>query len=1101
MQNLSLYRASAGSGKTHLLTQNYLRLAFQNPNNFSKILAVTFTNKAAEEMKDRIIAEINNIITEKSKAAHFIYIQNFYSGESEQEIVAKAQAIRDNILHNYSMFSVSTIDSFVQKVVRAFAFETGLGANYQIEMDNSKVIADLTEMLYTKISKDKALQAWLIRFAKYKIDEGKNWDFRNEIGGLANEIFKEKFQSFQPFSLKSSKGTKQKQRDKLSVFLSIVQEIRKNFEQQMEQLSIETIDLLEKNSIVRTALGSKFKIITGYFIDKIPKGEYDPFSTQTVEKALNGIENWHTKTAKPAVVEQITSVYEPLLALLHKAISIYNADFSKYITAKSTLSNFHTFGLLSDIAALLPEYRKQNNVLLISDTTLLLKEIISHNDAPFIYEKIGNRFSNVLIDEFQDTSSFQWENFKPLIVNSLAEGFYNLIVGDVKQSIYRWRAGDWKLLLSGVSQDIGDKNINEQSLDTNWRSKKNIVDFNNSVFEYAPKTLQNHYNNQIEAIKFPEVRQQLEQDNFKSILIDAYADSYQKLPANSNKIGGRVTATFIQTKGTEYNETVGQKFPAIIDALLKQKNYTAKDITILVRAHREGQAAVRMMQDYQAQNKAAVKYSIISAQSLYLKNSPYVRVLANAMKYLFDAENPILLSTLAYDFMEIRSIDQDFHSTFSAHLDIEEISDFLPLEFIENQEQIKQKSLYEISEKLISIFKLTDYPEGFPYLQAFQDAVLDYTRNNSSDLGAFITWWNEKGKMLSVRLSDKQNAVKVVTIHHSKGLAYKVVIMPFVNWKIDHTSAQTAPIIWAKSGESPFNAYEYLPIKYKKELAKSLFSKDYFDEKLYASMDAINMLYVAFTRSIEELHIFAPISKSPDKISHCGDLLFKTIQASKGQTDGTNTRLINLNQMMNDDAYFESCKGYIFEDNKAFRKDQSGNEFGLEKYPNNDWSDRVSINYSSDDFFIESIDSVAEKVNYGILMHRIFSEIITEKDVEGVLENLYFAGYLTGSERKELKRKVQTIIAKDNVKPWFSGKYEIITEQAILTKNGEIRIPDRVLLSEDEITVIDFKFGAIREEYELQIKEYQLLLSEIYNKKVSGIIYYAESDTVVEIKA
>jgi len=1102
MQNLSLYKASAGSGKTHLLTQNYLRLAFESPANFSKILAVTFTNKAAEEMKTRIIEEVNSIIKKGKEAAHFSYISAFYPKETEKEIVEKASEIRNHILHNYSMFSVSTIDSFVQKIIRAFAFETGLGASYQIEMDNAKVISELTEMLYSQISDNKDLQKWLIRFAQYKIDEGKNWDFRSEIGTLATEIFKEKFQSFQPFSLDTATKVKDKHREKLQVFLTIMVEIKKNFESKMELLSEQCIQILSDAGIDRTSLGQKFKTITGYFVDKIPAGKYDPFSTVAIEKSITGIENWHVKKVAPNVLHQIECVYEPILELIHKAISTFEEGFTGYISAKNTVANFHTFGILSDIAALLPEYRKQNNVLLISDTTLLLKEIIAGNDAPFIYEKIGNRFSNVLIDEFQDTSSFQWENFKPLIVNALAEEFYNLIVGDVKQSIYRWRGGDWKLLLSGVAAEIGHESINEQSLDTNWRSKKNVIDFNNAVFKYAPQILQNQYNSQIDEIASPKVKQLLENESFKNILTDAYKDSFQKLAPKPEKKGGRVAATFISAKGkTGYNEVVEEKFPELIDSLLKNKNYSAKDITILVRSHSEGQQTVKMMQQYQKHVPEAENYGIISAQSLYLDNSPYVRVLVNAMKYLYDSRDSILLSTLIYDYLSIFDNTEDLHTIFSAHSDADDISDFLPPDFLNHTEEIKQKSLYEISEKLISLFKLNENKIGFPYLQAFQDAVLDYTRTSSSDLGEFLNWWNEKGKKLSVQLSDKQDAVKVVTIHRSKGLAYRVVIMPFVNWNVDHNTFSTAPIIWAKAEEKPFNSYEYLPVKYKKELADSYFSKDYFDEKLYASMDALNMLYVAFTRSIEELHLFAPLSKKRDKISHCGDLLFEAIRASGGATDGYENEFPNLRDMLTEENKLESAEDYVFMDGDKNRKEEGGKDIVIDNYPNNDWDDRISINYSSDEFFIESVETVAEKVNYGILMHRIFSEIKTEDDVDSVLQNLYFAGYLTAKEREVLKNKVKNIIARDTVKPWFSESNNIITEQAILTKNGEIRIPDRVILTDDNITVIDFKFGQIRDEYEEQIKEYQSLLAEIYNKPTLGIIYYAESDTMIEVEA
>ena len=581
MKNLHIYKASAGSGKTHLLSQNYLKLAFKNKNNFNKILAVTFTNKAAEEMKTRIIEEINNIIVKGNKSVHFDSIKEHLKNKTELEIINRAKEIRDNILHNYSMFSVSTIDSFVQSVVRAFSYEINVSSNYALELDTEKVIKELTELLYNEITDNKELQKWLIKFADFKLQEGKSWDFRREIGVLAYEIFKEKFQSIYSFSYNTEENINNvDNKEKLNILLDEIYKIKTDFEKKMNYIADKS-DVILKNAGIDNPkeLGRNFGTITNFLCNKIRERKYEPI--KTVYNALDGLHKWHAKKAKKEIIAIISSVYKELYELIENAINEYEKNHCLYLSAKNTILNIHSFGILNDIASLLPEYRHENNLLLISDTTLLLKEIIGNNDAPFIYEKIGNKFKHILIDEFQDTSGFQWINFRPLIKNSLGEALFNMIVGDVKQSIYRWRGGDWKLLLSEVKESIGEAQVLEKTLDTNWRSKENIVDFNNSLFLTAPNIIQNQYNKELEEIGDNNVLQEMKTENYYSILNNAYADCYQFLPNTKEKIGGRVLVNFIKTTGTGnsyFKENVAELLPKAIENLLINKNYEARDI-------------------------------------------------------------------------------------------------------------------------------------------------------------------------------------------------------------------------------------------------------------------------------------------------------------------------------------------------------------------------------------------------------------------------------------------------------------------------------------------------------------------------------------------
>ncbi len=1090
---LQIYKASAGSGKTHTLTQDYLKLSFKYPDKFSRIIAVTFTNKAAEEMKVRIIEELNNLIKKGIKSAHYQIIKETFPELSEAQIKKQALKIRDRILHNYTSFAISTIDSFVQRIVRSFAYEIKVPNGYKIEMDSEKVITDITEMLFSKISENKQLQKWLTQFALYKIEQGVNWDFREDVKKLAYEIFKEKFQSFKT---STEETDLEKEKNNLNYLLKEIIEIKKDFEAKMKETSVKTNKILSENGILRDKLGRNFKTITSYLTTKITKKqEFEP--GKTIINALEGEENWFAKSAKSNIKEQILSVYPQLSELLEYTINLYQKEYSSYLTARKILTNFHSFGILNDISNILPEYREINNLLLISDTTVFLKKIISGNDAPFIYEKIGTKYQNILIDEFQDTSGFQWFNFKPLIENSLGNGFFNLIVGDIKQSIYRWRGGDWRLLLTEVKKDIGENFIRETSLDTNWRSKKNIIDFNNSVFKQLPEVAQDFYNKDFttnnDSIK----------NEYGNILTSAYSDTYQKIAPITAKTGGRVKINFIESKKREkakkWREKISELIPETIDNLLKNKNYSPGDITILVRTNREGKEIVDLLLDYTNNTKGAEIYDIISSDSLFISNSAAVKIIIYSLKYLQNKEDQVNLTNLIFEYQKlVNQRDLDFHTIFDSK-NKQDLTLFLPKEFIKNYDNLQKIALYELVENLISIFKLNNYEQEYPYLHTLQDTVLNYIRDEYADLQNFLQFWEQKGVTISVNLSDKQDAVNIMTIHKSKGLAFKVVLVPYLDWRLDHNPT-ISPIIWCKPDREPYNKFAFLPIKYNSQIAETHFNKDYFDEKLYAFMDAINMLYVAFTRPIEELIIFAPTDGGKE-LTYISDLLYNTIINSNIEKESETNNIISLKKHYDTERFIcEINKGYKEIDGKKYKKETKEKGFSLDYYPVFDWRQNISVKSHAGDFFIESIKYVEDKVNYGILMHEIFSKIIVKSDINDAIEDLIFAGKINSKEKTVLISKLKEIIRIPGVDDWFSDKWNVKTESEILTSSGEVKIPDRILFGDKETIVIDFKFGEVRNEHREQVLEYMKIISEISpDKKTRGFLLYGDKKRIKEV--
>jgi ATP-dependent helicase/nuclease subunit A len=1092
MNKLQIYKASAGSGKTYLLTENYLKLAFESNDRFRKILAVTFTNKAASEMKGRIIDELNNIISKGKEAQHYKQIANYLNTDSLDFIVQRAKSVRDTLLHNYSVFFVGTIDSFVQKVVRSFAYEMNLNSTYDIEMDDNRVISFLTERIYENAAENKELQNWLINFAQFKIEENKTWDFRKEIYNLAQELFKENFQSL--FGKEHGSNLNM---HIISSFREKLIAIKAAFELKMSKISERYIEIIDKNQIDYLNCGKNFTTVSNLFFKKIPDKNYDNTSP-TIINALESKEYWHNKNTDQVKISTIYSHFNELYSCLEDYFALLNNESTIYYTADVILQNYFSFGILNDLASLLPEYRDNLNVLLISDTNYLLKEIIGNNDAPFIYEKFGNRFNHILIDEFQDTSKFQWDNFKPLIENSLSNGYYNMIVGDIKQSIYRWRNGDWKLLHEKVQKDIGTTFIEDETLDKNWRSRINIIEFNNFIFRELSKILQLQYNAEIDQLSNAKLKKQIVNEGYTEVIKKAYQNHEQICPDKAGKKGGSVNLYFSEgTSLTEYKDKLSEIFPKYIDGLIKTEQVKASEIGILVRKNSEAKVIASMLLDYRNKHSDAESFLILSPESLTVNNSVSVKLLIAAFNYINDKKNTVNTANLLYHYFLCKEAKATDLSPAFLSVENDEFDKYLPDDFINNVEDLKMLSLYELCEEIISIFKLYENTNDFIFIKTFQNLIAEQTSKQNNNLSDFLEWWNKKGNEKSVQFSDETDAVRIMTIHSSKGLAFKYVFIPFANISIDHGT--NSPLIWVKSEQKPFDRLDFVPVKYSKKLINSFFVKDYLNEKLYAYVDSLNLLYVAFTRAKDELHVFSGIPKNRNKnYSASGIMLYDIIQ--KMNKEGNKDLIYFQKEPTGRFTNYRFSKGHsVISEDSQKEMEINSRTFEPKMYPNTIIKDRIQINFSSEDFFIESIEDIEHKVNYGILMHQIFSNIKYPNDIDTALERMIKEGYITENEKNDLKIKVNEYVSSATISEWFSESFDVITEEALINAKGDIRIPDRIIKNHEKIIVIDFKFGKKHKKYSEQLKEYKELISEIYKLKTEAYIYYAETDTKEQI--
>lgn len=1108
-RNFKIYRSSAGSGKTYTLTKEYLKLALRSPHYYKSILAVTFTNKATQEMKSRIIFQLFAIIN--GNAGTMLSELSLAVGLDEDALKERAQQVLTNILHGYSYFSVSTIDSFFQKVIRSFAREIGLHSGFSLELDQKKVLEDVIDNVLKDVGIDKQLTRWLVQFAEDKVENGTNWDFRNDIRSLAYEIFQEHYKTFEKDIAAAAA-----QKDFIPKLLGKLKNITSSFEATMKACGEEALKIIEARALDVADFSSGKRGVMGYLEKITLKNDFDP--KVMARKALGFPENWHTKTSKKK--EQIISaVVGGLDDCLRKAIETFDKEHQQYESARQVMRFMYTFGILADITKKLQEYREENDLMLISDAALFLKDIVGDNEAPFIYEKIGTTYRHYLIDEFQDTSGFQWENFRPLVKNSLAEGNTNLVVGDVKQSIYRWRGGDWQLLLDKIVDDIGEYQTEELNLNQNWRSRKNIIHFNNKLFAGTPSILEAICQSDLSDIADERLAEFLKEESRK--ISTAYKDVFQEFPVQRKATDkdGYVNISFIPSReGVEeesddpeivpgvsgWKSEVLKRIPAMVEDF-QDKGYALKDIAFLVRNKRYGKLIADWLLTYKSlpEARAGYKYEVISSESLMIGSAVSVNMILNTLRYFDNPQDMIARVNMVHDYQVYicRNEGINLHQLYAESVEEAVPYQWLPDSFTELTAKLTGYPLYEIVETIISVFKLQNLSGEYAYMQAFQDAVLEYGKKERADISSFLKWWDEQGYNNAVQISDATDAMKILTIHKSKGLQFKVVIIPFCDWKIDHDPLLNNTL-WCCSDVSPFNEIPYLPLKYSGSLKSTIYRQSYYQEMVKAYMDALNLLYVAFTRAEDCLLAFGELPKIEKtgevKVKRVSDLLFQFLNdPEKGCVEKEEDGSLYLQQ-------YWDAKEYRFEFGAMHETTEStdgegDNVISLQNYPSSSWRNSLSIKPRARNLFMETDSPVAEKINYGLLMHEILAEIKFKSDLPHVLRSFLFDGIISEDESKVLEAKLHTVLNHPDIQDWFDPVWEIKTEVPVLPLSGKINRLDRVMLKDKLAVVVDFKSGDVQSTHKSQVRHYSSLLADMGYEKVEGYIVYLDPVEIMKV--
>jgi ATP-dependent helicase/nuclease subunit A len=1075
LATLDIYRSSAGAGKTHTLVSEYLKLALDHPEGFSHILAVTFTNQATQEMKQRILVYLHNLARGVSNPVAEALLQE--KGWDRSFLQDRSQAVLSNILHQYARFSVSTIDSFFQKIIRGFAQELGLQSGFRIELEQTYVLDTIIDDLVATADQDQQLQQWLVAFAEDKILSGKPWNFKRELAALGQELFAESFWVHEAQLLQATSD-----QTILRSFLQMLYQRITHFEKTLQRLGQQACNAMQQAGLAVDDFSYGKAGVAGYLAGLTTKHRWAP--SQRALHALQRVEAWYSQTSdkKEHIAQVVQRVLQPCL---QEVSHFYDTHYRTYYTALEVRHYVYAFGIVTQLLDRLNDYRAVHNVMFVSDASLFLRKIITENDTPFVYEKIGAFYTHFLIDEFQDISGFQWHNFKPLIENSLHEGHSSMVVGDVKQSIYRWRGGNWRLLLSQLEKDI--EHTTTVALNQNWRSKQNIIDFNNSFFTTVTATLVQHLINELTILGDPMLRKDLMAQAQQ--LVDAYQEVDQQLPLQCIQADkGYVHIAFLEDVADgevpqSWREVAKSRLILLVEEL--QKNgVELKDIALLVRSNADGRDLFRTLLAHQHSPQAQLdcRYDVVSSESLYLGHNPWVNLLINALKCLSQEEAPLAQAELQYLYQVyvLQAAPTTLHDCFQA----EEGAALLPGAFMSQRLDLLQLPLYELIEALIVIFQLYQ-AEAIPFLQAFQDLVLSFAAKEVAHIGSFLNWWEERGCRHTLPRVVEQDAMTLMTIHQAKGLQFKVVIIPFCAWDLDH-NVRRPPTLWCSTDLAPFSAFPVLPVRYTPRLKDTVYVRAYYEERIQAYLDHLNLLYVAFTRPEDRLYVFAQRpSKSTTQTT--STLLYQTFS----QVPATATAPKAWDRCWDATAGVLSIGATQL---LATLEDLPNAVTNLQQCRTSTWTQKHAGSYLRP-FEVKRPRTTQEQ--YGRLAHLFLAQLTHIDAMPTMLASLQEAESIGQEAVEQLEQQIAALLHHPQVKSWFDASWEVKNESAILTPAGQVLRPDRVMLKPGKAVVIDFKTGDQHFQHVRQVQAYAALLSAMGYAQVDGYLLYVATGTVV----
>lgn len=1090
-----VYSSSAGSGKTYTLVKHYLKLTIKNPASYRNVLAITFTKKASAEMKERVIQYLDiisrddiSMLTEKeqfAKSDYEAFLEN-QTGLSVYQIRINAAMLLKSILHGYGEFSITTIDSFMHRMIRSFSFDLYLPFNFEIETDYRKIIQQALQVLLSRVGKDEEVTNLLVDYVQSSVDEENSWNIVRGLQEDASELEKEM----------SSQIIEALKNLDINTFLDIIRKARKklkSFEARIAELGKGAMEILNKNGIKETDLYYGKSGIYSLFL-KASMGDYQNINiNNSYYRASIDEGKWIGTKASAQSKSIIQELSVQLAPIAQEIIGALETTMHENLFLNLALKRLYSVALLNELKKTVEEIKEQNGIIAIADFNKIISSIILEQPVPFIFERSASRYQHVLIDEFQDTSVLQWENLMALVDNALAQNHFSMVVGDAKQAIYRFRGGEARQLLEIDKPRPGQDNpfvldrirtlslhLKKESLNTNFRSDKVIVDFNNLFFEAFVKTQTNR-------------------------LAQTYQDVFQN--PKSNQENGYVEVRFLENPekltSLDYKELQLSELYMMVQDCIDQ-GFSFKDIAILVRSNTLGSLISRYFLEHDE------KIPVVSPDSISLGNDPKINFLYEFLKVLKnDKDYPALAAVMNFLNKDgnISAIPrfQDYMELLAENGDIEKGNpskknalliffwEWMEESFRVNKSQLLALPLYEMCEEIIRVFSLVSTPD--PFVIGFLDAVNDFVSSRFGGLNDFVEFWEKERFAKSVILPEGYDAVQVMTIHKSKGLQFPIVIIP--------TNGMDLKQLWKTKFwiQSP-KEIESLPaalFRVEKGLEKTDYSDAYQEQWLNALEDLWNMIYVAFTRAESQLYILGRMPNQSDK---------KDVSPVEATLDKFLVWFLSENQLLNEERNMVSFGAKRVKkvkadeeknDDKEQTSDSKKSSGGLFTYfVAEDWKTRLKVSIPDMDLHSEN---TIERV-YGETIHNLFSLCNTVEDIRSKV-----ISFLRNSDQNpivhtasvKLADSIEALLNSGNLSSFYKKGLRAMNEASIMDAEGQVLRPDRLVFLGDKVWVIELKTGNFMPSHKKQVAAYKAALGQMGFPNVGIALVYLKNAEIIEL--